>query len=405
MTEQHFVIVGAGLAGAKTAEHLRSAGFDGRLTLIGDEPARPYERPPLSKGLLQGTATAEDTFVHPQQWYSDSGVDLRLDVAAVDLADHVVTLSDGTQLHFDKLAITTGASPRRLDITGSDLGGIHYLRRLEDAELILEAFQQGGRVVIVGAGWIGLEAAAAARAQGLEVTVLEAADLPLLGALGPEMATVFADLHRANGVDLRVDTRVDGFTGDSGRVNGVRLSDGEVVPADTVIVGVGVVPNTALAEAGNLDLDNGIVTDEHLRSSHPDVFAAGDVANAFHPALGRHIRVEHWANALNQPSVMAANMLGEAASYTRLPYFYTDQYDLGMEFVGYLDPATPTEVVVRGDVEGREFLAFWLAAGRVVAGMNVNIWDVVDPIRELITSGRQLDPARLADPGVPLDQV
>ena len=348
---QHFAIVGAGLAGAKTAEHLRGAGFDGPVTLIGDESEPPYERPPLSKGLLQGKTTAQDTYVHPQQWYSDNGVDLRLDVKAVGLADHTLTLSDGTELAFDKLAITTGSSPRRLQINGSDLGGIHYLRRLEDAQAILAAFQRGGRVVIVGGGWIGLEAAAAARAQDLDVTVLETGELPLLGPLGPRMATVFADLHRANGVDLRVNARVDGFIGEGG-VTGVQLADGEVVPADIVIVGVGVVPNTALAQAGGLDLDNGIVTDDNLRTSHPDVFAAGDVANAFHPVLGRHIRVEHWANALNQPAVAAAGMLGQSASYDRLPYFYTDQYNLGMEYVGLPDPAVPTDVVVRGDVPG-----------------------------------------------------
>ncbi len=224
---QHFVIVGAGLAGAKTAEHLRSGGFEGRVTLFGDESAPPYERPPLSKGLLKGKQTAQDTYVHPQQWYADNDVDLRVDVSAVGLADHTVTLSDGSELAFDRLAITTGSSPRRLQISGSDLGGIHYLRRLEDAQAILGAFQRGGRVVIVGGGWIGLEAAAAARAQDLDVTVLETGALPLLGPLGPRMATVFADLHRANGVDLRVNARVDGFIGDrsvTGREAGRRRS-------------------------------------------------------------------------------------------------------------------------------------------------------------------------------------
>jgi 3-phenylpropionate/trans-cinnamate dioxygenase ferredoxin reductase subunit len=357
----------------------------------------------LSKDLLQGKQP--DVFVHAEQWYADYDVELRLNVSAVDLScdDHLVTLSDGEQVSFDKLAITTGSSPRRLDIAGADLEGVHYLRTLGDAGRILAGFESGGRVVIVGGGWIGLEVAAAARARNLNVTVLEMAELPLVGVLGPRMAQVFADLHRANGVDLRVNARVDGFVGGP-RVTGVQ-SGAEIIGADMVIVGVGVTPNTALAQAGDLRLDNGIVTDEHLRTSDPDVYAAGDVANAFHPRLGRHIRVEHWANALNQPQVVAANMLGDQASYDRIPYFYSDQYDLGMEYVGYVGRDMETEVVVRGDEASREFVAFWLSAGRVVAGMNVNIWDVVDPIRELILSGRQVEPARLADPDVPLDQI
>lgn len=406
MTDQHFVIVGAGLAGAKTAEHLRSEGFDGHVTLIGDESSRPYERPPLSKELLQGTGDAEKAFVHPQQWYADNQVDLMLDAPAVALApaDHVLTLAGATEVQFDKLAITTGATPRRLRIPGADLSGIHYLRKLEDAQRIHEAFGQAGSIVIVGAGWIGLEVAAAARSAGVEVTVLEAASLPLL-TVGPRVARVFADLHREHGVDLRVNATVDSFVGDGAHVTGVRLADGEVLTADAVIVGVGAAPNTALAESAGLEVDNGIVADEHLRTSHPDVFAAGDVVNAFHPFLGRRLRVEHWANALNQPAVVAAGMLGREAVYDRLPYFYTDQYDLGMEFVGHVDLATDAQVIVRGDEAAREFIAFWVSDERVLAGINVNVWDVVDPVRALITSRRQMDTARLADPDVPLSEL
>ena len=396
---ERFVIIGAGLAGAKTAEHLRAQGFDGAITLIGEEPLHPYERPPLSKGILKGTADAESAFVHDPQWYTENAVELLLDtqVTGIDLDDRRVQLPSG-DLDFTKLALTTGARPRHLDIPGADLSGVHYLRRLPEAERLREVFAEVGRIVVVGAGWIGLEVAAAARESGVDVTVVEAAELPLLGVLGPRMAEVFAQVHRSHGVALELGVGVESFVG-TDRVAAVRLSDGRNLAADAVVVGVGVVPN--VEPAAGLTIDNGVLTDEHLRTSHPDVFAAGDVANAFHPVLGRHIRVEHWANALNQPAVAAAGMLGNEAVYDRLPYFYTDQFDLGMEYVGYADGGA--EVVVRGS--GLEFIAFWLREGRVAAGMNVNVWDVVEPIRELILSGREVDPSRLADPEVSLDEV
>jgi 3-phenylpropionate/trans-cinnamate dioxygenase ferredoxin reductase subunit len=405
MSTPHFVIVGGGLAGAKTAENLRALGFDGRLTLVGDESVLPYERPPLSKDVLQGKAGPDTALVHPESWYADTEVEVHRGTAAtaIDLRDKSVSLSDGSALRFDKLALTTGSRPRLLDIAGSHLDGIHYLRRLEDSLRIGTALQPGSSLVIVGAGWIGLEVAAAARAAGVDTTVVEAAALPLLRVLGPEMAGVFADLHRANGVHLMLATGIDGFEGES-RVTGVRLTDGRVLPADTVVVGVGVMPNVELAADAGLETDNGILADEHLRTSHPDVYVAGDVANAFHPVLQRRLRVEHWANALNQPAVTAAGMLGQNATYDRLPYFYTDQYDLGMEYVGHADPGS-SSLVVRGDLEAREFVAFWLADGRVHAGMNVNVWDVVDDVRGLILSGSSVDAERLADPAVPLADV
>ncbi len=397
----HFVIVGAGLAGAKTAEHLRAQGFDGTITLVGDEVLPPYERPPLSKGILMGSADAESTFVHDEQWYTDNAIELLTGnaVTGLDLSDHTVQLVEG-QLPFTKLALTTGARPRRLKVPGADLAGIHYLRSLPDAEQLREVFTEVGRIVIVGGGWIGLEVAAAAREAGVEVTVVEAADLPLLGVLGPRMAGVFAQVHRSHGVSFELGVGVDSLLGGD-QVTAVRLSDGRNLAAEAVVVGVGVVPNVEVAQAAGLTVANGVKTDEHLRTSHPDVFAAGDVANAFHPVLRRQIRVEHWANALNQPAVAAAGMLGGEATYDRLPYFYSDQFDLGMEYVGYAGGTA--EVVVRG--EGLEFIAFWLVDGRVAAGMNVNVWDVVEPIRELILSGREVDPVRLADPGIPLEEI
>ena len=406
-SDPRVLIVGGGLAAAKTAEALRAAQFRGAITVLGDEPHRPYERPPLSKAYLLGTAERDSVFVHSASWYADHDVDLRLGATtvALDPAGRKVELADGTGIGYDRLVLATGSSPRALGVPGEDLAGVHRLRRLEDSDGIRAAFARAARVVVVGTGWIGLETAAAARAAGAEVTLLGRAALPLLRVLGPELAAVFADLHRDHGVELRNDVAVTAITGRAGVVTGVDLADGTHLDADAVVVGVGAVPNDALARDAGLDVDDGIVVDEHLRTSDPDVFAAGDVANAWNPLLQRRIRVEHWANALNQPVVAAAGILGRDAVYDRLPYFYSDQYDLGMEYVGYVAPGEYDEVVVRGDRDAREFVAFWLSGGRVLAGMNVNVWDVVDPIRALITSGRTVDVARLADPGIPLEDV
>ena len=405
-----FVIAGAGLAGAKTAEALRAEGFDGRLLLLGTEPHRPYERPPLSKGYLQGDSARDDVFVHPQQWYADNEVDLRLNttVTELDRPAHQLGLDGGERLRYDKLLLATGASPRRLTVPGADLEGVRYLRNLDDSDALKRALAAARRVVVIGAGWIGLETAAAARAAGAEVTVLESAALPLLRVLGPQVATVFADLHRDNGVDLRCGVSVAGIrpSGDNPeRAGAVLLADGTVLEADEVIVGVGVTPNVGLAQSAGLDVGDGVLVDEHLQSSDPDIVAAGDVAGAQHPLLGRRIRVEHWANALHQPPVAAKTMLGEPASFDALPYFFTDQYDLGMEYVGYVEPDGYDQVVLRGDPTAREFIAFWLHQGRVLAGMNVNVWDVVDDVQALIRTAQAVDLQRLADPAVPLSAL
>jgi 3-phenylpropionate/trans-cinnamate dioxygenase ferredoxin reductase component len=399
-----YVIAGASLAGAKAAEALRAEGFDGPVMLIGDENERPYERPPLSKDYLLGKAGRETIFVRPQEWYAEHDIDLRLGVAvtAIDRTAHEVTLADGGRAAYAKLLLTTGSSPRRLPVPGAGFDGVLYLRRVGDSERIIAAFQNASRIAVIGAGWIGLETAAAARASGVDVTVLEAAGLPLLRILGREVAQVFGDLHVEHGVDLRCGVQVAEITGTGGHADGVRLADGSHIQADVVIVGVGIVPNTQLALAAGLEVDNGIRVDAQLRSSDPDIYAAGDVANAFHPLLGRHVRVEHWANALHQPQAAAKAMLGQNVVYDRLPYFFTDQYDLGMEYSGYVEPDGHDEVVFRGDTTRREFIAFWLGGGRVLAGMNVNIWDVNEAIQELVSSGKPVDARRLSDPHVPL---
>jgi 3-phenylpropionate/trans-cinnamate dioxygenase ferredoxin reductase component len=400
MSEGGIVIAGGGLAAAKTAEALRDKGFAGPITLIGDEQNRPYERPPLSKEYLTGSAERDSVFVHDESWYAEHDVELRLGVpvTAIDRAAHRVTLADGATVDYRKLVLATGSSPRTLPYDG-----LHYLRRIEDATWIKELLGSADRhLVVIGAGWIGLEVAAAARQAGLRVTVLESLELPLLRVLGPEIAQVFADLHTEHGVDLRLGVTVEDVSA-GGTV--VRLADGTQIEADAVVVGIGAAPNTQLAEDAGLTVDNGVVVDAGLRTSDPDIVAVGDIASARHPLLNQQVRVEHWANALNQPLVAAATLVGEDAGYDELPYFFTDQYDLGMEYVGLATPGDYDRVVVRGDLATREFIAFWLKDRRVLAGMNVNIWEVTDPIKALIRSGARVDPAALADPDRPLDQL
>lgn len=405
--ENTFVIVGGGLAAGKAAEELREHGHDGPLLLIGDEPERPYIRPPLSKGYLLGKEDRESIHVHPEGWYRDHGVDLVLgtSVTAVDGRAKEVTLDDGRRVPYTKLLLATGSAPRRLSVPGADLDNVLYLRRVGDSERLKAVFTEGARIVVVGGGWIGLETAAAARTAGAQVTVLERGELPLLKVLGREAAEVFAGLHLDHGVDLRPHAQIERVTGSDGRADGVLLTDGSHVPADAVVVGVGITPNVRLAEQAGLDVRDGIVTDEHLRTSVADIHAAGDVANAYHPRLGRHLRVEHWANALHQPRTAALSMLGRHAVHDRLPYFYTDQYDLGMEYTGYTEPGGYDRVVFRGARDERRFIAFWMSGNRVLAGMSVNVWDVIEPIRSLIESGVRTDDAALRDPTVPVESL
>ncbi|GEL21890.1 pyridine nucleotide-disulfide oxidoreductase [Pseudonocardia sulfidoxydans NBRC 16205] len=403
MAERTVVVAGGGLAAAKTAEALRAEGFDGAITLIGAETDVPYERPALSKGYLQGGDARESIDVHPRQWYADNGVDLRLGspVTEVDAEEHRVSTADGERLRYDTLVLATGSRARRLDLPRADPAGLHHLRDVADSDRLRAALRPDARVVIVGAGWIGLETAAAAVAAGAQVTVVEVAELPLVRVLGPEVARAFADLHRAHGVDLRLGRQVRDIVA-AGDGNAVHLDDGATLPADVVVVGIGAQPNVEAAVAAGLDVDNGVLVDEHLRSAHPDVLAVGDIANAWHPGIGRRIRVEHWANALNQPAVAARTALGIDAAYDRPPYFFTDQYDLGMEFTGWFDPAQPYELVVRGDLDAREFVAFWLVDGSVAAAMNVNVWDVTEHLGRLVRAATTAEPARLADPDVAL---
>jgi 3-phenylpropionate/trans-cinnamate dioxygenase ferredoxin reductase subunit len=403
-TEPNFVIVGGGLAGAIAAQTLREEGFGGRITLLGEESNRPYERPPLSKDYLQGHADRDSIFVHPETWYSENAVELCLGVALTSLnpALRTATTATGTRLRYDKLLLATGSTPRRLGVPGADLDGVYYLRSVEDSERIKIEFARAKRVVIIGAGWIGLETAAAARNAGLDVTLLERGQLPLLHVLGPEAAPIFADLHRDHGVDLRCQVEVAALRGRNGAVTGVILNDGSHIEADMVLVGVGITPNSQLAAEAGLDIDNGIMVDEHLRTSDPNIFAAGDVANAYNPRLGRHLRVEHWANARRQGATAGKTMLGQDTVDARPSYFFSDQYDLGMEYTGDIGPAGYDRVIFRRHADSSQLIVFWLHEQRVQAGMNINIWDVADDIERLVQSARPVDVDDLADPAIPL---
>jgi 3-phenylpropionate/trans-cinnamate dioxygenase ferredoxin reductase subunit len=406
MADRTFVIVGAGLAGATAAETLRTEGFTGRIVLLGSEPERPYERPPLSKGLLLGTTGRDDVHVHHASWYPEHDVELRTGctVTAIDRTTRRVRLAGDAELGYDKLLLTTGAAPRGLPVPGTELDGVLRLRTLADSARIAATVAEGTRLVVIGAGWIGLEVAAAARARGAAVTVVETAALPLQRVLGDRLAAVFAELHRRHGVVLHFGARTRELRG-TGRVSQVVLDDGTVLDADVVLIAVGAAPETGLAERAGLRVDNGILVDRRLRTDDPDIFAAGDVASVAHPLLGARVRVEHWSNARDSGPAAARAMLGQDVSYDRIPYFFTDQYDLGMEYAGWIPPGTSTELVIRGDLDRHEFVAFWTVGDRVAAGMNVNVWDVNDAIQDLVRAGlagATVDRAALADPAVPL---
>jgi 3-phenylpropionate/trans-cinnamate dioxygenase ferredoxin reductase subunit len=400
---ERFVIVGAGLAGAKAAEALRDEGFTGEVVLIGDEPERPYERPPLSKDYLRGESEAKP-YVHPADFYIDNEIELQTStrVIGIDPGLRELLLEGDRRLGYDRLLVATGAVPRRLEVPGAKLAGIHYLRTLADAERIGERIESGQLLVVVGSGWIGAEIAASARTKGSEVTMLEMASLPLERVLGPELGQIYLDVHRDHGVEFLPETTVERFEGE-GSVQRVITRDGAAIETEFVVVGIGVAPRTGLVETAGLRVDNGILVDDRLETSVEGVFAAGDVANARHPFYGQRLRVEHWANALNQGPVAAKAMLGQDVTYEEIPYFFSDQYEVGMEYSGF---ATEwDEVVFRGDVEVREFIAFWLKDRRLVAAMNANVWDVHDEIRELIRSRRRLEPRALADADTPLREL
>ena len=407
-TTEPVVIVGAALAGATAAKTLRDEGYDGAIRLFGVEEHLPYIRPPLSKGFLAGTDDRSSIDVLDAAWYRDNDVDLRLGTRVVRLDTQAGTVVDdrGTETRYKTLLLATGSQPRILTIPGSDARNVHYLRTVDDSIRLREAIAGGGRkLVLIGSGWIGMEVAATARTLGNEVTILERDPIPLAIALGDELGTYFADVHEHHGVRIRTRMVVDAIETSGGVATGVHLDHGEIVPADLILVGIGAIPQIGLATDAGLRTGNGVEVDESLRTSDDRVFAAGDIANAYHPLAGERLRSEHWANALIGGAVAARAMLGQAAVHDSIPYFYTDQFDLGMEYSGFAPLMKDAEIVYRGDRTSGAFIAFWLVGSRVVAGMNVNTWDVNEAIQVLIRDRAAVDRGALQNPDVPLDQL
>jgi len=403
-----FVIVGAGLAGASAARTLREESYTGSVRLIGAEAHRPYIRPPLSKDYLGGTADRDSVFVDPEDWYAQNDVELLLEttVMSIDTSARVVHTDHGDAVPYSGLLLATGSAARRLSVPGIELEGVHHLRTVDDSDVLRSRLSGGGtRLVLIGSGWIGMEVAATAQTLGNHVTILERGAIPLTNALGDELGQVFADLHVQNGVVLRPSVMVEGIVGSDGRATGVRLTSGELIAADLVVIAVGATPNIALAQAAGLEIDGGILVDASLRTSDPAIWAAGDIANAYHPLAKMRLRSEHWANALNGGKAAARSLLGQSTSYDDIPYFYTDQFDLGMEYSGFGPLASGADVVYRGNRAGREFIAFWVRDGRVVAGMNVNVWDVNEAVQGIIRRGNPVDLDRLTDGTVPLESL
>src|SRR4051812_9746722 len=401
---ERIVIIGAGLAGARAAEALRKDGFAGSITLVGDEPDRPYVRPPLSKEYLRAESDREKVYVHRESFYVEQRIDLRTRTAAraIDVRLREVVLDDGERLRFDRLLIATGARPRQLSIPGADLPGVVTFRTLADADKVREAAAEAERIVVIGTGWIGSEVSASLRMLGRDVVVIGSDSVPLERVLGHDIGAVYRDLHLENGVAFRSGTSVARIIG-TDRVEAVETGAGERLAADLVVAGIGVEPRTELARAAGLAVSGGIEGGPTLETSVPGVFAAGDVAGAWHPFYDRRLRTEHWANAKFQGAAAGQLMLGANAPYDRIPYFYSDQYDLGMEYTGRAEPGD--RLVVRGSLVDREFVAFWTREGRVVAGMNANTSDVAKPIERLIRSRAVVEAAVLADPSVPIEEV
>ncbi|GAA5228660.1 NAD(P)/FAD-dependent oxidoreductase [Paeniglutamicibacter antarcticus] len=406
-TEPTFLVLGAGQAGGTAIQKLRDEGFEGRIVLVGAEHHLPYERPPLSKSYLKDEGWLSHKSLRGQQWYDTQNVELRLGTRAISMrsADHQVTLDDESTLHYDKLLIATGSKARRLNVTGAELSGVHYLRTLEDSTALGATLNEAPNVVVVGASWIGLEAAAAARQKGCRVTVIGPGTVPLQASMGTRIGGYYAELHQGHGVDFQLGRHVVGFQGTE-KVTSVIADDGTTFSADLVIAGVGVEPESGFVEERFLSEDGGILVDPQMRTEDPDVFAAGDIASVANPLYGRRLRVEHWNNALMEGKIAAQSMLGLPSRFDPAPFFFSDQYDCAMEYAGWVDARTAEDPVIRGDLAAHKFHAFWVVDIVVVAGMHVNAWDEgLVPVQELIRARTRVDPAALSDTTAPLARL
>jgi 3-phenylpropionate/trans-cinnamate dioxygenase ferredoxin reductase subunit len=387
------VIIGAGHAAGQAAASLRQEKYTGSITIIGDEPHLPYQRPPLSKAYLSGSQEVERVYLRAEKFYHDKDIDLKLSTraTAIDPDAKVVELEDGSSIDYDKLLISTGSRPRILNIPGSDLGGIHYLRTIDDVDGIRAEMREGANLVIVGGGYIGLEVAAVGVEQGLNVHVLEMEDRILQRVTTPTMSKYYDELHRGRGVNIHTNTGVTGFSGD-GKVQKVLCGDNEFA-ADMVIVGIGIVPNIELAQAAGLTCDNGIVVDDHCQTSNPDIYAAGDCTNHPNALLDRRLRLESVPNAMDQARTSAANMLGGDKNYAAIPWFWSDQYELKLQMVGF--SADGNREVLRGDMASNQFAVFYLRDNTVVAADAVNSPKEFMLCKQLV--GKEADATVLAD--------
>jgi len=396
------VVIGAGQAAGQAAASLRQEGYEGEITIIGDEAQAPYQRPPLSKAYLSGEVGLDRVLVRPENFYADKGINLQtgVRVESINRADKTIATSTGSTLSYDKLLIATGSRPRILNIQGSDLKGLHYLRTVDDVDGIRTAMEAAKNVCIVGGGYIGLEVAAVAKKAGHNVTVLEMEDRILQRVTTAEMSEFYHALHTGRGVDIRVNTMVSGFAGENGRVTSVLCGD-ESIPADLVIVGIGIIPNVELAEAAGLTCDNGIVVNDHCQTSDPDIYAAGDCTNHPNPILDRRLRLESVPNAMEQARTACSNMLGGDKTYAAVPWFWSDQYELKLQMVGF--SADGDQSVLRGDKASNEFAVFYLKDGNVVAV------DAVNSPKEFMVAkqlyGKAVNEADLANPAFELKEL
>lgn len=408
MMADPLVILGAGHCGGRAAEALRRLGYDGRLILVGAEPDLPYERPPLSKGLLTGAMSFADCRLHDEAYYRENAVELLTEMraTAVDLAARRVELESGAPLSFGKLLVTTGATPRRLSLPGTDLPGVLTLRDRSDSEAIGAALQPGARIAVVGGGFIGLEVAASARARGCAVVVLEAAPQLLGRVLPKEVGQAIGAVHGESGVEVRLNAQTTAFLGDT-RVTAVALDDGSEIAADAVVIGIGIAPETALAEAAGLAVEDGVMTDAGCATAAEGVCAAGDVARTLNPRYGRAIRLESWQNAEQQAEVAAKTLLGETVAHAPVPWVWSDQYDWNLQVAGF--PGEGDSIAVRGSLEDGKALFFALKDGALIGAVGLGHGTAAAKdlrvAQMMIERGARPDAAQLADPDVSLKQL
>jgi 3-phenylpropionate/trans-cinnamate dioxygenase ferredoxin reductase subunit len=401
---QTFVIVGANLTGGAAVSTLRDQGFDGRIVLIGDEIHPPYERPPLSKGYLRGQESFEDTLLRPREWYEQNDVDLLLGKTAsrIDPADRVVEVDDGDRISYDRVLVATGGRNRHLPVPGGDLEGVRYLRTVEDSDAIRSEAQPGRKAAVVGAGFIGCEVAASLRSLDVEVEVVEIFEVPLVRVVGPEIGRLYESIHRDHGVRFHFDESVERFEG-TGRVEAIVTSKKNRIECDFAVVGVGIRPATEVVEGSGVEVGNGIIVDQFCRTNVDGVYAAGDVANHEHPLFQRQMRVEHWDNALKQGAAAARNMMGTEASFADPHWFWSDQYDVNLQYMGF---ATEwDELVVRGSLEDRNFVGFYVKDGIVDAVVGMNRGREVRRAAGVIQSRQPVDTALLRDEDVELKKL